>query len=87
MARGGRRRRRQPRGVARLAGTSSPTLDTIAEKVEALVARLSPEDGDGVGLCAAEVRLLQSVLRDLRAFAADLVFAVQGAGHAGSSAE
>jgi hypothetical protein len=71
--------------VARLAGASSPTLDALAEKVEVLVARLAPEDGDDAGLCVAEIRLLRSVLRDLRAFAADLVFAVQGAELTGSS--
>jgi hypothetical protein len=66
--------------VARLAGEPSPTLDALAEKVEVLVARLAPDDGADAGLCAAEIRLLRSVLRDLRAFAADLVFAAQGAG-------
>jgi hypothetical protein len=65
--------------VARLAGAPSPTLNALAEKVEVLVARLAPEDGADAGLCAAEIRLLQSVLRDLRALAADLIFAVQGA--------
>jgi hypothetical protein len=66
--------------VARLAGEPSPTLDALAGKVEVLVARLAPDDGADAGLCAAEIRLLRSVLRDLRAFAADLVFAAQGAG-------
>jgi hypothetical protein len=71
--------------VARLASEPSPTLDALAEKVEVLVARLAPEDGDNTELCAAEIRLLRSVLRDLRAFAADLVFTVQGAGLIGRS--
>jgi hypothetical protein len=66
--------------VASLAAEPSPTLDVLADKVEVLVARLAPDDGADAGLCAAEIRLLRSVLRDLRAFAADLVFAAQGAG-------
>jgi hypothetical protein len=65
--------------VAHLADKPSPTLDALAEKVEVLVARLAPDDEADAGLCAAEIRLLRSVLRDLRAFAVDLVFAAQGA--------
>jgi hypothetical protein len=64
--------------VARLAGAPSSTLDALSAKVEVLVARLAPDDAADTDLCAAEIRLLQSVLRDLRAFAADLAFAVQG---------
>src|SRR3954467_794335 len=66
--------------VARLADAPSKTLDALSAKVEVLVARLAPDDDADTGLCAAEIRLLRSVLRDLRAFAADLTFAIQGVG-------
>jgi hypothetical protein len=40
----------------------------LARKVEVLVARLATDEESDAGLCGAEVRLLRSVLRDLRAF-------------------
>jgi hypothetical protein len=51
----------------------------LARKVEVLVARLATDEASDAGLCVAEARLLRSVLRDLRAFAGDIAFAVQGA--------
>jgi hypothetical protein len=65
--------------VASLAATPSPTLVVLTRKVEVLVARLAKDDEADAGLCVAEARLLRSVLRDLRAFAGDIAFAVQGA--------
>ena len=60
--------------------SSSQSLAGLVTKVEVLVARLTPDDGTDAGLCIAEASLLRSVLRDLRAFVADTVFAAQGAG-------
>jgi hypothetical protein len=54
--------------VANLAAAPSPTLMVLARKVEVLVARLATDEESDAGLCGAEVRLLRSVLRDLRAF-------------------
>ena len=65
--------------VASLAAAPSPTLVVLARKVEVLVARLATDEEADAGLCVAEARLLRSVLRDLRAFAGDIAFAVQGA--------
>jgi hypothetical protein len=65
--------------VASLAAAPSPTLVVLARKVEVLVARLATDEESDAGLCVAEARLLRSVLRDLRAFAGDIAFAVQGA--------
>jgi hypothetical protein len=67
------------RVVASLAAAPSPTLVVLARKVEVLVARLAADEEADAGLCVAEARLLRSVLRDLRAFAGDVAFAVQGA--------
>ena len=66
--------------VASLAAAPSQSLAVLTTKMEILVARLAPDDGTDAGLCLAEASLLRSVLRDLRAFAMDAVFAVQGAG-------
>ena len=66
--------------VASLAAAPSQSLTVLVTKVEVLVARLAPDDGTDAGLCLAEVSLLRSVLRDLRAFVMDTVFAAQGAG-------
>ena len=66
--------------VASLAAAPSQSLAGLVTKVEVLVARLAPDDGTDAGLCAAEASLLRSVLRDLRAFVMDNVFAAQGAG-------
>ena len=65
--------------VASLAAAPSQSLAGLVSKVEVLVARLAPDDGTDTGLCIAEASLLRSVLRDLRAFVADAVFAAQGA--------
>jgi hypothetical protein len=65
--------------VASLAAMPSQSLAVLTTKMEVLVARLAPDDGTDAGLCLAEASLLRSVLRDLRAFAMDAVFAVQGA--------
>ena len=65
--------------VASLAAAPSQSLAGLVTKVEVLVARLAPDDGTDAGLCLAETSLLRSVLRDLRAFVADAVFAAQGA--------
>jgi hypothetical protein len=64
--------------VASLAAAPSQSLASLVTKVEVLVARLAPDDGTDTGLCLAEASLLQSVLRDLRAFVMDAVFAAQG---------
>src|SRR4051794_29677468 len=61
--------------VASLAAAPSQSLAGLVTKVEVLVARLAPDDGTDAGLCLAETSLLRSVLRDLRAFVADAVFA------------
>ena len=66
--------------VASLAAAPSQSLAGLVTKVEILVARLAPDDGTDAGLCLAEASLLRSVLRDLRTFVMDTVFAVQGAG-------
>lgn len=66
--------------VASLAAAPSQSPAVLATKMEVLVARLAPDDGTDAGLCLAEMSLLRSVLRDLRAFVADAVFAAQGAG-------
>ena len=66
--------------VAGLAAAPSQSLAALVTKMEVLVARLAPGDGTDAGLCLAEASLLQSVLRELRIFAMDAVFAVQGAG-------
>jgi hypothetical protein len=55
--------------VTSLAEAPSRTLAALTSKVEVLVSRLTDEDADA-GLCVAEAKLLQSVLQDLRAFAA-----------------
>jgi hypothetical protein len=65
--------------VASLAAAPSQSLAGLVTKVEVLVARLAPDDGTDAGLCLAETSLLRSVLRDLRAFVTDAVFAAQGA--------
>ena len=65
--------------VASLAAAPSQSLAGLVTKVEVLVARLAPDDGTDTGLCLAEASLLRSVLRDLRAFVMDAVFAAQGA--------
>jgi hypothetical protein len=65
--------------VASLAAAPSQSLASLVTKVEVLVARLAPDDGTDTGLCLAEASLLRSVLRDLRAFVMDAVFAAQGA--------
>jgi hypothetical protein len=65
--------------VASLAAVPSQSLAGLATKMEVLVARLAPDDGIDTGLCLAEASLLRSVLRDLRAFVMDAVFAAQGA--------
>ena len=65
--------------VASLAAAPSQSLAVLATKMEVLVARLAPDDGSDAGLCIAEANLLRSVLRDLRAFVMDAVFAAQGA--------
>ncbi|MFC7477929.1 hypothetical protein ACFQS7_26520 [Dankookia sp. GCM10030260] len=65
--------------VASLAAAPSQSLAGLVTKMEVLVARLAPDDGTDAGLCLAETSLLRSVLRDLRAFVADAVFAAQGA--------
>ena len=66
--------------VASLAAAPSQSLAGLVTKMEVLVARLAPDDGTDAGLCLAEASLLRSVLRDLRAFVMDAVFAAQGAG-------
>ena len=66
--------------MASLAAAPSQSLAGLVTKVEVLVARLAPDDGTDAGLCLAEASLLRSVLRDLRAFVTDAVFAAQGAG-------
>ena len=66
--------------VASLAAAPSQSLAGLVTKVEVLVARLTPDDGTEAGLCLAEANLLRSVLRDLRTFVMDTVFAAQGAG-------
>jgi hypothetical protein len=66
--------------VASLAAAPSQSLAVLVTKMEMLVARLAPGDGIDAGLCLAEANLLRSVLRDLRAFVMDAVFAAQGAG-------
>jgi hypothetical protein len=66
--------------VARLAAAPARTLAELARKAEVLVARLAPDDGEDTGLCAAEVALLRSVLRDLRAVADDIGFVLRGEG-------
>lgn len=66
--------------VASLAAVPSQSLAGLVTKVEILVGRLAPDDGTDAGLCIAEASLLRSVLRDLRAFVMDAVFAAQGAG-------
>jgi hypothetical protein len=71
--------------VARLAAAPARTLAELARKAEVLVARLAPEDGEDTGLCAAEVALLRSMLRDLRAVADDISFALRGGGVLGSA--
>ncbi len=65
--------------VASLAAAPSQSLAGLVTKVEVLFARLAPDDGSDAGLCIAEASLLRSVLRDLRAFVTDAVFAAQGA--------
>ena len=65
--------------VASLAAAPSQSLAGLVTKVEVLVARLAPDDETDTGLCLAEASLLRSVLRDLRAFVMDAVFAAQGA--------
>jgi len=65
--------------VASLAAAPSQSLAGLVTKMEVLVARLAPDDGSDAGLCIAEASLLRSVLRDLRAFVTDAVFAAQGA--------
>ena len=65
--------------VASLAAAPSQSLAGLATKMEVLVARLAPNDETDAGLCLAEASLLRAVLRDLRAFVADAVFAAQGA--------
>ncbi|MFC7478116.1 hypothetical protein ACFQS7_27470 [Dankookia sp. GCM10030260] len=65
--------------VVNLAAAPSQSLAGLVTKVEILVARLAPDDGTDAGLCLAEASLLRSVLRDVRAFVADAVFAAQGA--------
>jgi hypothetical protein len=65
--------------VARLAAEPSGTLTVLARKMEVLVDRLVPDEDHDAGLCAAEAQLLQSVLNDIRAFAADITFAARGA--------
>jgi hypothetical protein len=64
--------------VASLAAAPSPTLVVLARKVEVLVARLATDEEADAGLCVAEASLLRSVLHDLRAFARDTAFGVQG---------
>ncbi|TDH58410.1 hypothetical protein E2C06_32685 [Dankookia rubra] len=66
--------------VASLAAAPSQSLVGLVDKMQVLVARLAPDDGTDAGLCLAEANLLRSVLRDLRAFVADAIFAAQGAG-------
>ena len=66
--------------VASLAAVPSQSLAVLVTKMEVLVARLAPGDGTDAGLCLAEANLLQSVLRELRNFAMDAVFAARGAG-------
>ena len=66
--------------VASLAAAPSQSLAGLVTKVEVLVARLAPDDGTDAGLCLAETSLLRSVLRDLRAFVMDAVFAARGVG-------
>ena len=63
--------------VANLAAVPSQSLVALVTKVEMLVARLVPEDGTDAGLCVAEVSLLGSVLRDLRALASDVIVGAQ----------
>jgi hypothetical protein len=65
--------------VVSLAAVPSPTLVVLAHKVEVLVARLATDEEADAGLCVAEARLLRSVLRDLRAFAGNIAYAVQDA--------
>jgi hypothetical protein len=65
--------------VASLAAAPSQSLAGLVDKMQVLVARLAPDDGTEAGLCLAEANLLRSVLRDVRAFVADAVFAAQGA--------
>jgi hypothetical protein len=65
--------------VASLAATRSQSLAVLVTKMEVLVGRLAPNDGTDAGLCLAEASLLRSVLRDLRAFVTDPVFAAQDA--------
>jgi hypothetical protein len=62
-----------------LAAAPSQSLAVLVAKMEMLVTRLAPDDGNDTGLCIAEVNLLRSVLRDLRSFVSDAVFAAQGA--------
>ena len=66
--------------VANLAAAPSQSLAVLVTKMEVLVTRLAPGDGTDAGLCLAEANLLRSVLRELRIFAMDAVFAAQGAG-------
>jgi hypothetical protein len=66
--------------VASLAAAPAQSLAGLVAKLEVLVARLAPDDGTDAGLCIAETSLLRSVLRDLRAFVMDAVFAAQCAG-------
>ena len=66
--------------VASLAASPSQSLAVLVNKVEVLAARLAPDDGTDAGLCLAEASLLRSVLRDLRTFVMDAVFAAKGAG-------
>jgi hypothetical protein len=61
--------------VASLAAAPSQTLAVLARKVEVLVARLASDEENDAGLCLAEAKLLKSVLHDLQAFAANVVFA------------
>ena len=65
--------------VASLAAAPSQSLAGLVTKMEVLVARLAPDNGTDTGLCLAEASLLRSVLRDVRAFVADAVFAARGA--------
>jgi hypothetical protein len=65
--------------VASLAATRSQSLAVLVTKMEVLVGRHAPNDRTDAGLCLAEASLLRSVLRDLRAFVTDPVFAAQDA--------
>ena len=66
--------------VASLAASPSRSLVGLVDKMQVLVARLAPDDGTDAGLCLAEASLLRSVLRDLRTFVMDAVFAAKGSG-------